>query len=159
MNSFFKSKNMAEATSQIFERLDLVPENLKSMVLTAILQYSKGSRSLKKYPMSVKCHALKPQFFLGDGDLLYGFALRKNGAIDESTQKTYMGSADSVLWHQTEQLSQGQSAPAGQIGIFITECAGGSGNRSWMVDVWVGQEKLIETTNDKNACMEYRQNA
>ncbi|MEK2647366.1 hypothetical protein [Bdellovibrio sp. BCCA] len=147
MNSFFKAKNKLEATSQIWERIAMVPDELKGAVLDAIMAYSKNSRTLKKYPMSIKCHYEKPSFALSDGDLLYGFALKKLGALSVSTERVYCGSSDTVLWHQAEQLSEGQRAPAGQVGVFVVECgSGGSGNRPWMVELWIGQNQQISNS-------------
>lgn len=149
MDTFFKSRNIGEATSQIYERLNMITdERLKVSVLSSIIQYSKKRPSLKKYPCMLKCHETKPSFHLGDGDLLFMYAAKiKSGSNHaEFTPVKYGGSADSVFMHIGEQLSSGQYAPAGNVGVFIVEYAS-SGTRSWGVEVWVGSLNKIDGVN------------
>lgn len=89
------------------------------------------SPSMKRVPFSVRFMKNKPQFHLDDGGGLFALAFDKNG---EFLAKKYCGSADSVINHSFEQLSEGSVAPKDSIIVFVERYASSS-NCPWTLTV------------------------
>jgi hypothetical protein len=154
--SILRSKNKQEAVTNISSRLN-VPDEWKDAIISSLIEYGKSRTALKKYPSFVETHNKKPSFHLDDGSLLYMWSIRFSRANDKLKVKytpvKYGGSADSVFYHQGEQLSSGQSAPEDTVGIFVTEHASVS-TRIWSVDIWAGEQSkkpaIDSYTNSSN---------
>lgn len=122
--------------------------DLAEAVKDLILEFGKRS-GIKKFPSSVQCYDSKPAQYLSGGDCLFTQGLKQlsSGKIEIGGIQ-YGGSYDSIMYHLKEQLAEGQTTVIGNIGLFITECAG-AGTRIWTVDVWVGQADRIIDSNRK----------